>query len=300
MQKNIFLFFTLLFSYSALWAQQRPATSLLRYLEEGGKAVYQVEEARAQSDLDVLERYAQDTLLEVRGRVYEVARQLGQLPEESLRQQAVELLVQGIGDEDGGLSGYCSRSLCYFALPDFSAKAKTTLAGYLNPETAHLSQVLRLAGFVQLQEQTTTLRLFTGEAYSGSIRWSAYLALARLGDAQALAFCLRTVQRYPLNDDLVYDLLPDLVYVRQKAASDYLVSLLQRDETNCESADAETSGKIPCAYRLIEYLAPIVEHYPLHPGPSGDLATDNYPAALQEVRAWFTAHPEYELVEERY
>ena len=131
---------------------------------------------------------------------------------------------------------------------------------------------------------------------AGTIKWNSLLALARLGDNNALNIVLEKVKKAGVNDDVVDALFPDLIYTQQRRAFDYLVSVLYSDDANCQSPDPESSSTMNCACRVIEMLAPIIKDFPLKVEPGGDLATDNYLSALITVRDWFKLHPRYEIV----
>ena len=107
---------------------------------------------------------------------------------------------------------------------------------------------------------------------------------------------LAQIKQQPLNDDVVYELLPDLVYTRQKDALDYLVAIIQSDEKRCQSADPEAEQNIRCGYRVLELLAPVIADFPLTLDESGDLAVSDYPQALEEARRWLTEHEDYKIV----
>ena len=152
-----------------------------------------------------------------------------------------------------------------------------------------------LVGTLNMTDQTTTLQRLLPRL-SAPDRWAAQLALARLGDREALATVLARAKRYPVNDDVVYELLPDLVYTRQKEAIDYLVSIVHSDEKNCQSADPEAEQSILCGYRVLELLAPVIRDFPLALDESGDLAVSDYPKALADARSWLKKHADYEVV----
>ena len=126
------------------------------------------------------------------------------------------------------------------------------------------------------------------------------LALARMGDNYALEDVLKRIRKLPVNDDVVYQVFPDLVYTRQRATFDVLLQALNSDETNCESANAEVERKIPCAYRVMEMLAPAIQSYPLKVDESGDIDTNDYTEALKTVRDWFRANGNYIIRTDSY
>jgi hypothetical protein len=111
---------------------------------------------------------------------------------------------------------------------------------------------------------------------------------------------MRRARKLPVNDDVIYSIFPDLVYTRNKEAVSYMIEVLQRDDATCMSADAERQAPIPCGYRVMEQLAPIIKGYPLALDASGDIKTNDYVAALKTVREWFTKHPNYEILKDKY
>jgi hypothetical protein len=99
---------------------------------------------------------------------------------------------------------------------------------------------------------------------------------------------------------VVYEVFPDLVYTRKREAIDYLIEALNSNSKNCESANAENAERIPCAYRVMEMLAPIIENYPLKRNESGDIETNDYPTALQKVKDWFKENKNYKILKDNF
>ncbi|UII27533.1 hypothetical protein LVD15_03620 [Fulvivirga maritima] len=126
------------------------------------------------------------------------------------------------------------------------------------------------------------------------------LALSRMGDEASAQKIIGILENLPVNDNLVYELVPDLVYTRNKTAFDYLFTIINSNENNCTSADPDNEAAILCGYRVMEYLAPHLTAQPL-PAEDGELAVDNYEQALQELRAWYTVNKsDYGISDEGY
>jgi hypothetical protein len=121
-----------------------------------------------------------------------------------------------------------------------------------------------------------------------------------MGEEQAINDVMSRVKRMPVGDAVVYEIFPDLVYTRSREAISYLLETLNSDAKACESADPERPTRIPCAYRVMEMLAPAIEKYPLKLSESGDVVTSDYPAALAQVREWFKANAGFKIVDDRY
>lgn len=237
--------------------------------------------------LESLKPYYSDTLALVRSKAYNIAKRLALNSDaKKLRKQVVGQLIDAIADKDSGISGYASSSLRDFSEQDFSEGQKFKLMSYLNKPIPHKRSVILLIGVLQLYGAIEPLRTLSGQGNGKYIRWAASLALARMEDAEALLFVVNTVKNRPVNDDLIYDLVPDLIYTRQKLAFDYLFKIINSDEENCFPADPDAVQKIMCAYRVLEYIAPYIENFPLQVEEE-QLLVDDYQQALMDVRNWF-------------
>lgn len=186
-----------------------------------------------------------------------------------------------------------------FTSNDFSGSAKDSLISLFKQRPPYLDQLARLVGSLQITSLKDDLMVLSGPTTSNQrFRWAALLALARMGDQEATQSVMRRAQRLPVNDDVVYEVFPDLVYTRQRSAIDYLIVELKRDEKKCFTADAEDETPITCAYRIMEMLAPVIDKYPLELDASGDIKTKDYKKSLVTVRAWFERNKDYGIVQE--
>lgn len=116
------------------------------------------------------------------------------------------------------------------------------------------------------------------------------LALVRAGNAEKQENLLKNINRYSVNDDFVYTVVPLLTYTRHREIIDFLWQQVSAENRSCKPADAETKGRIDCAFRIVEYLAPIIEGFPVRYDDEGDLLTTDYPKALAEIRRWYAVH----------
>ncbi len=176
------------------------------------------------------------------------------------------------------------RKLTRYPIQEFDRAALKKVSDLLNPGQAHIREWVLLAGFLGLESQLK--QLLAADALPKTLQQTIRFALVRCGDERQLQKMMQKVRTIPVNDDFADQLVPLLVYTRRKEVTDYLLELIQKDDPGCTPADAETPGAINCAYRIMEYLAPVIRDFPLKLDGSGDLAVDNYPAALELVRAW--------------
>jgi hypothetical protein len=247
--------------------------------------------------LRALPVYLADTVAKVRATAYSIAHLAGiNSTQPALRQEAVARLTEACKDHNSGNVGNALGYLTSFKKEDFTAAAKDTLATLFKRKIAHYNKLIKLTGFLELKQLQSDLRAFSRQgSASKKDRWDAMLALARMGDTYAMDDIMKRVQRLPVTDEVVYDIFPDLVYTRQRPAIDYLLVALNSDEKNCSPASADHNEKIPCAYRVMEMLAPAIESYPLERDESGDVKAKDYTAALQTIREWFKVNKNFKI-----
>lgn len=284
---------------------QSPLVTHLEAIRQGSHAAVPqavlADTTNAASLLSVLATYQNDTLAAVRSRAYNIAKRIGQRSSKpSVRQTATAQLTRGIADPDAGISGNNSEALTGFRQTDFGASTQTQLLSYLQPGTPHLDQVAMLAGFVSGSEAQAALRNLLTAKVSATTRWAIRLALARTGDEAAINYVLDKLNAAPVNDALVYDVVPGLVYTRQPAIFRYLETLVMSDEPNCQSADPNSQRRILCGYRVMEALAPALADFPIAVDAYGELETDDYERSLREVRAWLREREDYPMQRDRY
>lgn len=280
----------------------QPASDLKEYLEAVRAGSYDpvpksvLQATEAMPLLSVLATYEQDSIVRVRSRAYSIARRIGTKSLESeVRALVVGQLTRGIGDTDGGISGACSGGLTGFTPGDFDVTVKEQLKAFLVPATPHLDQVAMLVGYLVYDPATATLRGLLQERLSSTNKWSVRLALARMGDQESVDFILEKLRAANVSDNLVYDVVPGLVYTRDLAIFEFLEQIIQQDEPLCLSSDPDSSQKIRCGYRVMEYLAYAIEGFPIPTDEDGEVELDDYEAGLQTVRAWFDSHETYDF-----
>lgn len=239
--------------------------------------------------------YFGDTLAQVRARMYSLVGEAGSRSQDkTIRGLAVNQLVKATADYNN--LDLLLTQFNRFTSNDFSNNSKDSLISLFRQRPPYLDQLVRLVGSLQITSLSDELRTLSGPATTNQrIRWTALLALARMGDQEATQSVMKRVQRLPVNDDVVYEIFPDLVYTRQRSAIDYLIVELKSDEKKCFTADAEDETPITCAYRIMEMLAPVIDKYPLEQDASGDIKTKDYKKSLTTVRTWFEKNKEYRI-----
>jgi len=251
--------------------------------------------------LSRVETWITDSLTEVRIKALKILNNVATVSDnQSVRQKTVSLFLSVYGDQNSkvvNLSGDC---LINYRYPDYDEASKNLVKKYVSQKSFGYANWLKIAGFLNLNDLTSVIK---EKIYAGTLsqkdKFAAYLALARMGDGEATDYCLNSIKAAGINSSVVYDLLPDLVYTRQHKCFDYLIEILENNEPLCESANPNTSGRILCGYRIMEFLAPVIEKFPLQTSSSGDLLSGDYKQALKLVREWFKANPGYTIKTDR-
>lgn len=206
--------------------------------------------------------------------------------------EAVNILVNGCKDSDGGIVYSCLRYLRYFNSTDFNTEARIKLSQLARERGSHYDQIIRLTGFVGINDlMYDYTEMLTQKKYtSKKIAWALHLTLARLGNSDELQYCLKRIKQLSVTDDVVYDLLPDLAYTRNKEAFDYMLDIINSDEKNCYSSNPDSDTKIICAYRVIGLVAPYINNFPVKTDKAGDLIASDYNQMLSNVRQWIATN----------
>jgi hypothetical protein len=251
--------------------------------------------------LNSVQPFLKDSATVVRSKAYDLVYLVSSPSKISaVRTLAVDILVRACKDNDFGNASLTVDYLKSFLPQDFTDVAKDSIRNMIKSENPHCQQLIKLAGFLHLIDLTEEIRPYMQPGNSTKLRWAAILTLARMGEPSAVKEMIKRVSKLPVNDDVVYQLFPDLIYTRQREALDYIVNAMKSDEKNCRSADAEAETFAICGYRIMEQLAPIIEGIPITLDPSGDVKTSDYREALGAVRKWFLAHKNYKILTDRF
>lgn len=245
--------------------------------------------------------YLTDTMQRVRTKACELLlAALSQSASMAVQSKGIELLLAATHKSDVETTGFVVSRIPTLVKSAFTDSAKMHVRRLLRSEGPFLAEWMKIAGFLELKDLVNDIRPYSQPGNQQSLRWSALLSLARMGDIGAAREVLTRAQKLGVNDDVVYRIFPDLVFTRDKAVIGYMVDVLHENEDRCLSADVEKESAIPCGCRIMEQLAPIIDGFPFTSAESGDLDVDDYASALQTVRKWFISHKKYSINRERY
>lgn len=257
-----------------------------------------IKESRHLSEL--LLPFFQDSLLHVRQKAYSFLYQKGMDVNSSEKAPYIIRLLKGCEDSNGGIAGQNLIWLSSFDSEDFSMDAKGQIEALLLRERMpHRKKLIMLAGYVGAGREMLNRQLIQ-PGLSSNERWYIHLALARMGDARSAEFCAQTVQTLQLNNDLVEYVMPDLIYTRQKVLLNICIDHLNSDESACTSADPDNERSMPCGYRILELIAPVIEDFPFRTSAIGGLDVPDYRQALPVARQWFRDNPGYIILTDSY
>jgi len=204
--------------------------------------------------------------------------------EKPVRHQAVRLLVSALSHPD--LETDAASKLLLFIPSDFNEQAREKIGEYLADKQLNRSRIL-LAGLASRRELIPRLReiarLEDPELRRLGLAWHARLALARLGDEQAIEVCVRMVEAVP---EVISLPVADFAYVRQSAVVKALQPLLERDDSPGEQ-------RIRYAPRALEVLAASIEDFPVRhfPGPI------YFEFEIRAARRWMRENPDFKVRE---
>ena len=215
----------------------------------------------------------------------------------SIRQQIVEMLL------DSTLQNYryadiASDYLRDFKRSDFTDKTLASLDSLLRTQPPNMKDFVLLAGFTGRKEVLTELL----PNYLDNKRLAHYfrLALSRCGEEHYTRGIVKSTEAMPVDDRFVYQVAPMLVYTRQKAVFDLLLTDILDDTPNCTPAGERKQGKVGCGLRLLVLVAPYIRDFPAQVSRSGVLKTDNPAQSLREARQWIQQHQsDYQLITEK-
>nr|WP_320120388.1 hypothetical protein [uncultured Marinifilum sp.] len=250
-----------------------------------------------------LNLYQNDSSLTVRKFSYLIANNLTKNDTNLvLQQNVVNFLLNGFNDSNSGISGIVSDFLKSYPKKSYNASAHDKILELLYTKPPYYHELIKLSGYVNPKstKENLTELLTSGIIKNNEPYWAAKLALARIGDHSAIRFCMSKIKELEVNDDLIYDFVPDLIYTHQHETFDFLIQILNSNQKDCESSNAESTEMILCGYRIMEFLAPVIKDFPLQINESGDIETNDYTKSLQLCRDWFIQNPDYQIITENY
>jgi hypothetical protein len=251
--------------------------------------------------LSALPPYLSDTSLVVRSKAFYILRRIAaKSNDRKAKQKAIKSLVDALSDASTQISAEAIQGLQNFRASDFDVDSRNAIGILLATNATYQDQLIRLAGFLKLREQVPLLNELVRSSQNAKTRWSARLALSRIGDEVATNHILAKLSESSIGDDFVYDILPDLIYTRNISIFNRLVVLINSDAPDCSNGNPDSGRNMPCGYRIIEQIAPVVKNFPIKTDKAGELIIADYAASLRSARDWFSKNKSLELLADTY
>lgn len=249
--------------------------------------------------MELLPLYEQDSVAPVREFICELYAFLHKkTADNQIKQAAMAYLGTALSDSVQDVRAAAAAALNEISAGEFSDKIKQLIVRSFSAYGPLDEEQVLLAGHLHLTELTGILQqLKNNPVLDNGVRWRCYLALARIGDEPSLDFILAAVRKRGVNDRVVYNDFPGLIYTRQRKAFDYLIKELFSDEQKCHSPNPNIVRKMTCGYRIMEMLAPVIKDFPLRVTAAGTINAKNYDNALEKARKWLRQHEtDYEII----
>ncbi len=253
-----------------------------------GETLRKIMELPTRQVIDAFVPYTADSLAEVRVIGYNGIYKAGiEAAEGTDRIKAVSLLIQALSDNDHGIAGQAVGYLTEFRKNDFSAESRYLLSQLAKGHPPYLHKIIRLTGYLGIDELIYNFnQMMNDEKYRSREKMAMQLAMGRMGDSASVNDIMVRVSKMPVNDEVVNNVYPDLAYMRQKQAFDFLFNKIMSDSKDCRSSNPDNEQPIICAFRIMEIVAPYVEGFPVKTDRWGELMITDYDKTLAEVRKW--------------
>jgi hypothetical protein len=245
--------------------------------------------------------FCYDTSREVSLRAYYILDRVARKSHSNEAQRlAIHAFVLGLKKNDPAINSQATTALTGYRRENFLKSERDTIAARLTPNYSNLSGLLKLAGYLELQQSIPVIEALSNGQVDMDIKWAANLALSRMGVQSGTNFVLSRVSNARMDDNLVYDIVPDLIYTRNADVYKFLENALSSNDENCQSANPDFDENILCGYRIMELIAPTIRDFPIKTDAAGELATTDYKAALVKTRNWFAANQNYKIITDQF
>ena len=207
-----------------------------------------------------------------------------------IRESYVRSLTEILFRPSSTVAASALKVMQQFDRGNFSQSVKEDLLTYISEKKENRGEAILLLGFVGSQNDISFLKnLEHYTSISKKDKYKVKLALVRLGDPVAVEEFMKELSERTINDELVTDLLPDLIYTHHQAVYTFLLDELYNELPACLSANNDSQDRILCSYRIMEQIAEEVRDFPVKLDPSGELSGD-YQEALNTARKWYQAN----------
>lgn len=206
-----------------------------------------------------------------------------------VKRESIRLYLTLAKSKSSTIAALAVKALMAYPRGIFNSSDFDSISTLITANASNYKDLVELAGYLNRDRFIPPIRAVFPNTrnFTKPEQWATYKTLARLGDKDALDYCLKRISALPVNDQVVDVLYPDLIYLHRKEAIDLIIKELFTDKPLCTSTNPNSDGKILCGYRIMELLAPVIVDFPVKLLPSGDLDCKDYRKTLKRVRGWF-------------
>lgn len=307
--RNLFLF-VFLYALSAgqeVYSQSNDVDGTVRQLMQearNGKGVTlkdtllgKVTDEKKRQIFKALKPYNHDDSEKVRFAAQSLEFEIAQTTENlEINQQVVDVLSKGISDHSSLISHQAIKFLFDFEEKNFTSFAKLLITTQIKKDKDIDPNLVKLAGVAGIEALKADLRRVIQEfsmrdsapefgRWYGTVGWAANLALARLGERDAISYVIQKVGSEPDALVTVTRLLEDVAYIRQPEAVKFVEDYLYSEKRFPALFDGDEGGKI--SQQAVFQLAKMIENFPL-------AARSGYNEnEIELARTWMRAHANY-------
>lgn len=234
----------------------------------------QIKNADPDKLLELLMSYDKDKAFSVRQSALSYEVRLANLqPIIEIRQKVAERLVTALIEPVSNVHPHPYKWLLTFKKEDFNKITKEMLHNALaekNPD----GTVIMICGFADMKEELPRLKgllideieyskgpYVIAQPWHDTTGWSARLARARMGVQEDITKCIELAESEQNPNERVERILPQIGYIRQPEAIEYLESYLGSDG-RLPPLTPNSLGR-PYSYEVLEILAESLENFPV-------------------------------------
>lgn len=217
--------------------------------------------------LMLLQKYHSDKNDRVREASWYLTAAVGRKTGDSdIRKNVLMQLIQGSGDPVPWVANKNLAQLKNFNRSMFDEQVQKALEKLYKTTTNPTAELIKIIGFSGCRSLIPDLqkRARGKEEKNPQIQWACNLALARMDDKEAIRYCIKRIRQLPVNDETIEDAFPDLIYIRNKEAFDYLLEVAADRSSQCTSSNPDNVQAMPCTAKILEMIAPYLVGFPVH------------------------------------
>lgn len=187
-----------------------------------------------------------------------------------IHNQAVKYLIKACREPEFANRKFYGGRLFIFEKKIFRTEDKNQIVKILQDTILVSNDIILLVGYLDLKDQKKYLKsqfiqssnqkpiTQNTRRYYHSKQWMAYLALARLGDKNALNYIVQQFKAEKDNFKTCTFLVKDLAYTKQKKAFRVLIELFESKKRTIPSNELST----PCNALIIPHFVIGIQNYP--------------------------------------